>query len=273
MAYCRSARAVRCWVPSELPGMVPMTIGKALAGTALSVLSTVAILPRRGDDVVLLLPGDRSLVEAVVPGDSARVRSFQTDTAGVEREREGEDVTLVRGIPGDPHRRLLVRQIRSARGQVVDSLVVRMPGLVPESERLITPWGSNTYRYDGGRVMARLARGDSAPDTRELSYPHPVFAFNELDVLVRSLPYARGYTRVVPLFSEGDNDLEYDTLTVLEKVPETAGEPALWKVRFADKVIVVEFAVEEGSRRIVSRIGGARASGARGRTSYEYGEP
>ena len=248
-----------------------MTTGRVLACCILSVLTLGAVRLRPGNDVALLLPGDRTLVESVAAGDSALERSFQIDTAGVEHERVGQHVALVRSMPGDPHRLLLMWRIRSPQGEAVDSVVVRMPGLVPEFERLITPRISNTYRYHGGRVRAQLVHGDSAPVARDLRYPQPVFGFNELDAIVRSLPYGPGYKRIVPLFSEGDNDLEYDTLTVLERVPGTSRQPAVWKVRFADKVVVLEFAVEESSRRILSRTGRARATGQGGRTSYEYG--
>lgn len=193
-----------------------MTIAKLVAGSAASFLLAVLTPPSLPDDLGMLLPGDRTLIPSgLTAGDSSQQHFFRIDSTGAERAGGGEHVTLIRPVAGDPSRLLLIWQLRSPRGEMADTMRVRMPGLIPEWERLVTPQGTNTYEYDGGTVRSRLVRGDSAPVVKEQRYPQPVFGFNELDALIRSIPYAPGYTRVVPLYSEGDNDIEYDTLTVL----------------------------------------------------------
>jgi hypothetical protein len=80
-----------------------------------------------------------------------------------------------------------------------------------------------------------------------------VFAFNEMELLVRSLPFTQGLSVVAPLFSEVDRDLEMDTLTVLGPDTSSAGHGGNgWMVRFADPAIVARFVIDRTSRAIMS---------------------
>jgi hypothetical protein len=73
---------------------------------------------------------------------------------------------------------------------------------------------NKVFEYAGGRVRCTKRVADSLATSTDTVFRTQVFAFNELDQLVRSLPYADGYSVVLPLYSEGDEALELDTLTV-----------------------------------------------------------
>jgi hypothetical protein len=140
------------------------------------------------------------------------------------------------------------------------------------------------YAYDGARVTGRMQRADSSWDAYDQTFPVPVFAFNEVELLVRSLRYERGLQVVAPLFSEVDRALEYDTLTVVGRGAPAGGRDSTWVVRFADPAIVSVYSVDAGRREIVGtevtqRRGGAvlryardrsaRGRSARGRSARE----
>ncbi|HKW47850.1 MAG TPA: alpha/beta hydrolase, partial [Gemmatimonadaceae bacterium] len=78
------------------------------------------------------------------------------------------------------------------------------------------------------------------------TYPFRVFNFNELDEVVRSVPLRPGYRAIVPLYSEGDNALETDSVDV-----EGTDSSGVWNVRFADKVIIGHYGIDGATRRIV----------------------
>ena len=87
---------------------------------------------------------------------------------------------------------------------------------------------------------------DSSVAPSTTTYRVRVFHFNELDELVRSLPLRAGYHAVVPLYSEGDNALETDTVDV-----EGTDDTGVWNVRFSDKVIIGHYGIDGLTRKIV----------------------
>src|SRR4029079_8939689 len=88
--------------------------------------------------------------------------------------------------------------------------------LAPVFERLDLGGSLITLRFEGNRVLGTVQRGDSM-QAIERSFSHDIFAFNQLESLVRSLDYKPGVSMVVPLFSAQDLKLEYDTLSVVER--------------------------------------------------------
>ncbi len=129
----------------------------------------------------------------------------------------------------------------------LDTIVITRHGLVPVTEHLAFR-GTFDYRYDRNRVTGTIQPHDSAQRAYDQSFPNNVFAFQEVDLLARSLPFRQGFSVVVPLFSEMDHALEMDTLTVLG--PDTARAGA-WIVRFADPVIVSHYVIDRTSRAMV----------------------
>jgi len=130
---------------------------------------------------------------------------------------------------------LLVQEIRD-RG-LWDSLVVSRPGLAPLRERMATGSTVVHLEYDGPRVRRSEWRGDSVVRTDSAAFDTPVFAFNQLDVLLRSLPLDVTDRMILPLYSEGTGALEYDTVTVSRT--RGRGGRRTWELRFADPAIVL----------------------------------
>ena len=133
--------------------------------------------------------------------------------------------------------------------------------LSPVSEELSFRGALRRYHYAGRHVTGVVQYPDSAPRQYDNTFSEPVFAFNEVELLVRSLDYRGGLTFVVPLFSEVDQAVEYDTLTVVGRAP-SGSRQGLWSVRFADPVITTSYIVDAESRAIVGAETRNRKSGS-----------
>jgi hypothetical protein len=123
--------------------------------------------------------------------------------------------------PNDRMRLVTSGQVRSKT--FVDTLLYKRHGLTPISE--VSEFGGKVKRW---------------------TYDGSVFNFQELDDLLCSLPFTQGYQRILPLFSEGDDSTEMDTVRVLRR--NAAGRREL---RFADPAIVATYEIDERTRRIV----------------------
>jgi hypothetical protein len=143
----------------------------------------------------------------------------------------------------------------------LDSLILDRPTLAPREEALASPGLRFRYRYEGRRASGSLQRGDSGPREITREFHEPIFAFNELELIVRSLRYAAGRSVIVPLFSETDADLERDTITVVGDTALANGRGA-WIVRFADPAVVQRYIVDSTSRHAVRITTRQRRSGA-----------
>lgn len=141
-----------------------------------------------------------------------------------------------------------------------DSLVVARRGLAPADEELSFRGARYRFHYDGAHVTGTIERPDSAVQRFDHVFEEPLFAFNETDLLVRSLEYRPGLSVVVPLFSEVDRAVEHDTISVLERTSRANGATA-WVVRFADPVITTRYLVDARSREILDKETRQRKSG------------
>ena len=130
-----------------------------------------------------------------------------------------------------------------------DDLVIRRRDLLPVTETLQLPNRTTAFKYDGAKVTRTVLRPDSARGTSDQQFPLSIFAFNQMELLVQSVPLKAGYTRVVPLYSESDGKLEQDTITVLEK--STENNRAVWKIRFADPAIIKIISIDGVTRSLV----------------------
>jgi hypothetical protein len=154
--------------------------------------------------------------------------------------------------------RALVTSAWSAPYESYDSLTIDRATLAPIAETVTSGRARYEYRYDGRRVVGK-ATVDSGVVAVDRSFPGPVFAFNEVELLVRSLRYRAGDVFVVPLFSEADRAVEHDTLRV-ERREVVNGAP-MWAVDFADPVITTRYRIDGASRRIVDAVTVQRKSG------------
>lgn len=194
------------------------------------------------------------------------LRAGGTASFPVWRRRAGDSVprALARmtwsatPVPGDSDA-LTVVTSWSAPVSSDDSLTIDRHTFAPRSEGLASPALRFQYRYDGRRVTGSIQHGDSAPQKIVREFDGPVFAFNEVAPLVRSIPFRTGASWVVPLFSEADADLELDTITVVTDT--TLAGVRAWIVRFADPVIVQRYVVDAASRTALGITTTQRKSG------------
>ena len=134
----------------------------------------------------------------------------------------------------------------------IDTIVIGGPGLVPLHEVLQFNGYTRRFQYAGDHVWGTVQHADSAAQPVDQVVTERVFAFNEVDLLVRSVPFRRGWSVVVPLFSEVDEAVEHDTIAVIapDRVRRGGQDEDAWTVRFADPAIVSTYTVLADSREI-----------------------
>lgn len=195
----------------------------------------------------LLTPGSPDLAGGHFVGrcDSiwfiSRRLNDSVDTA-LPAQRLDESVTTFRGRPA----LLQVVQVNGRR-TYVDSALMYRDGPAPIWE--VSRGGTQTTRYtfDGNHVQVTVTHGDSAPATKAHRYDSAVFNFQQLDAVIRSLPLRRGYEALLPLYSEGDDSVETDTVRVEDRDPR-----GVWRIRFADPAVVAIIGVDEKTRAQVA---------------------
>jgi hypothetical protein len=129
----------------------------------------------------------------------------------------------------------------------IDSAAIYREGLTPIWETSRNAQRVKQFAYEGGYVRVRLNNANGSPILREHWYGLPVFNFVELDALIRSIPLRAGYAALLPLYSEGDDSLEVDTVRVVGVDSRGA-----WRIRFADPAIVATFEVHGATRQETS---------------------
>jgi hypothetical protein len=155
-----------------------------------------------------------------------------------------------------PNDRLLLVTTALVQGRsVLDSSVVKRHGLAPISEMAQVGNHLDHWTYDGPTVTFTQVTTDSGTSTKTHTYEHPVFDFQELDDLLRSLPLRDGYEKILPLYSEGTDTLEMDTVRI------TGHSGGTYTLRFADPAIVATYDVDEKTRAIVRHESVGRKSG------------
>lgn len=141
---------------------------------------------------------------------------------------------------------LFVKTIDMNGRSYVDSSAVRPNGMIPLWEVSTLGPRRTTYAYSGARVRRSLTQPDSAKKVVEHDFGTPMFYFEALDDIIRSVPLRAGYQAILPLYSEGDDGIEMDTVRV-----EGRDSAGVWNVRFADPVIIAQYGIDGRTRNIV----------------------
>lgn len=193
--------------------------------------------------------------------DNQRVmsRSATGDTTAKERGRLTirRRVSSANGVTNV----ILYKLGHYAGGDFSDTMSMTRDGLRPITERMQFGSTVKVIEYDGDRVHETVQVGDSTPRVLDRSFPVPVFGFDQLDLVVQSLPLRPGFHAILPLYSEGDDSLEMDTATVVQPEQASGTSAATWTVRFADPAIVSTYVIDTLSRRITGYEVQARKSG------------
>jgi hypothetical protein len=204
----------------------------------------------------VLAPGSPEIAYRHLTDGHRQERLFKGDSALGELDYTWHGVAN-----GD----LLLVTTATIRGKVyLDSAVFKRRGFQPSWEWEQIGARTDRFTYDGSRVTRVRTTPDSGVQREQHDYGVPLFNFQELNDLIRSLPLEDGYERILPLYSEGSDTLEMDTVRV---VSHTAGT---WTLRFADPAIVETYDIDEQSRRIVGRTQVGRKSGSHARYTETY---
>ena len=140
---------------------------------------------------------------------------------------------------------LLTTHFTRGANVFLDTALVMQDGLHPVWEVSRTDAKTTRWEYSGKQVRMTVTHPDSGTRTKEHTYDVPVFHFSELDVLIRSIPMREGFEAILPLYSEGSDELEMDTVRV-----NARGADGTWTIRFADPAIVATYGVD-AARKIV----------------------
>lgn len=162
---------------------------------------------------------------------------------------------------------VFVRTINTNGRTYVDSSAVLSNGMIPLWEVSTLGTRRTTYAYSGAKVRRSLTQPDSAKKVVEHDFGTPMFYFEALDDIIRSVPLRAGYQAVVPLYSEGDDGIEMDTVRV-----EGRDSAGVWNVRFADPVIIAQYGIDGKTRNIVRHEIGRHADRAHFRYVFDNGK-
>jgi hypothetical protein len=155
---------------------------------------------------------------------------------------------------------MLTRRSEGRGVLFTDTLLMLRAGLEPVWEHMRSGKLLKDIRYSGARLHQQTYIGDSLARSFDKQFPHRPFGFNQLDLVIRSLPLRTGFRTTLPLYSEGDDSVEVDTVSVLGV---KAAAPAQWTVRFADPVIIATYGIDTVTRRVTSYEVTNRKSGGR----------
>jgi hypothetical protein len=165
--------------------------------------------------------------------------STMSDRAQVRIENR---LTVHDGIPSI----ILVTNYSAPGRTIIDSSEVRRDGLAPIWESVQDGAKRTTYRYEGRHVHKEVMQPDSARKVIDHDFTPEMFHFSGLDEVIRSVPLRAGYHAILPLYSEGDDGMEMDSVTV-----EGKGTDGLWNVRFSDPVIIAHYGIDEKTHEIM----------------------
>jgi hypothetical protein len=166
-------------------------------------------------NVAVLLPGSTELTTSHLKADGARYRyRFKPATDSAEREMGTGGWAVTPTRHNGKAALLLTTHFERGTQRFLDTALVMQDGLHPVWE--VSRIGTKTTRWEYSAKQVRMAvtQPDSGTRTKEHTYDVPVFHFNELDVLIRSIPMREGFEAILPLYSEGSDELEMDTVRV-----------------------------------------------------------
>ena len=236
----------------------------AIVGAVRAAVREPPPAPTTGPALPVLLPGSSALADFAPDGATTQLRLYRRPPGADAVEARLADGTRVERIAtGDSSDAIVLSEWFSPFDSR-DSIVVTRTGLRPINEVTTSRGRRMRFDYDSNRVRVVIDSAGRPPAAYHWTFDQPVFAFSELELLVRSVYFRTGLRFVLPMFSEGDRAIEHDTLSVVGPTADANGRPE-WIVEWADPAIVTTYVVDARSRTIVGNDTRQRKTGAHGR--------
>jgi hypothetical protein len=204
---------------------------------------------------VLLTPA--ALQAQTLPGgsdidDSKLVPDTWEVTVTLKRDgremRAGSTRYELAELPGG--RWAYITQTTSQLGTATDTSIARRGTLEPISHRSHAVPRTLLLEYEGRTVTGRHIPRDSA--AREIAHvtERPTFDAAMLDVILRTLPLAPGYTTRLPMYIEAETGLTWFGVTVVGDT--TVGTTDAWQVEVAVTEYAVSYLLAKDDHRLLA---------------------
>ena len=233
---------------------------------SLLILAGLLSLPQRGtaQSVVPSLTLDTKHLN-----ESATAWRFLIVTDTSEREVAKMKVTTKLTQHAGKPAVLTVHTFGTPRGEILDSALAYQATLAPIWQHSHQPTKTQMLDFDANGVTGVVTPKDSA--ARPVSHPLGERAFDttNLNELIASLPYTKGYSVVLPFYTFEQGIIERDTVAVsgIERIAAPGGAMrAAWKVSFSDPIITSTFWIDQETRKILRQDVTQRRSGVRFRS-------
>jgi hypothetical protein len=220
----------------------------------------------------------RGTAQSVVPSLTLHTKHFDestvawrflvvTDTS--EREVAKMSVTTKLTQHAGKPAVLTVHSFGTPRGEILDSALAYQATLAPIWQHSHQPTKTQMLDFDATGVTGMVTPKDSSARAVTHALGERAFDTTNLNELIASLPYAAGYSVVLPFYTFEKGVVERDTVAVIgvESIAAPGGAMrSAWKVSFSDPIITSTFWVDQQTRKILRQEVMQRRSGVRFRS-------
>ncbi|MEO5817258.1 MAG: hypothetical protein ABIT20_18470 [Gemmatimonadaceae bacterium] len=220
----------------------------------------------------------RGSAQSVVPSLTLHTRHFAersvawrflvvTDTG----ERDVASMTVTTSLTehaGKPAL-LSVRTFMTPRGQLLDSALADRATLAPIWQHSHQPTKTQMLDFGATAVTGSVTPKDSSARAVRHTLGERAFDTTNLDEVIASLPFAAGYSVVLPFYTFEQGAIERDTIAVagVEQMAAPGGAMrSAWKVSFSDPIITCTYWIDRETRKILRQDVTQRRSGVRFRS-------
>lgn len=164
---------------------------------------------------------------------------------------------------------LTVHSLITPRGEALDSALAYRATLAPIWQHSHQPTKTQLLDFDATGVTGVLTPKDSSPRAVTHALGERAFDTTNLDELLSSLPYATGYSVVLPFYTFEKGTIERDTIAVtgVEQMAAPSGAMrSAWKVSLRDPFITSTYWIDRETRKILRMDVMQRRSGVRFRS-------
>lgn len=219
-----------------------------------------------------------ALAQSVVPsltlhtqhlGESAVAWRFMVVTDTSERDVATMKVTTTLIEHAGKPALLSVRSFATPRGQILDSALAYRATLAPIWQHSHQPTKTMLLDFSASGVTGVVTPKDSAAQAVSHQLGERVFDTTDLDEVMSSLPYASGYSVVLPFYTFEKGVIERDTISVVgvEQIAAPGGAMrTAWKVSFNDPIITSTYWIDQETRKVLRQDVVQRRSGIRFRS-------